>query len=192
MADTKISALPAVATPAPTDEIPVNQGGTTRKMTRAQMHALEVGENIVIPTEDAPTDPTIRFGDGDSGFYQPSDDEIRLALAGVFAFAWLATMFAGQDAAGPALLNEAASATNPTLVPNKADPDTGLAWSAADFLHLVAGGLAALGAEDPGDLAAGETSLWLFDFDAGSMVQVEVGANDSAESGYRVLQVPNI
>ena len=44
------------------------------------------------------------------------------------------------NAAGPALLNEAASATNPTLVPNKADPDTGIGWSAADELSVIAGG----------------------------------------------------
>lgn len=37
MADTKISALPAVTTPATTDEIPVNQGGSTKKETIAQI-----------------------------------------------------------------------------------------------------------------------------------------------------------
>lgn len=33
MADTKISALPAVTTPAGTDELPVNQGGVSKKVT---------------------------------------------------------------------------------------------------------------------------------------------------------------
>ena len=37
MADAKISALPAVTTPATTDEFPVNQGGTTKKETLAQI-----------------------------------------------------------------------------------------------------------------------------------------------------------
>ena len=45
-----------------------------------------------------------------------------------------------ENAAGPTLLNEAATGTNPTLVPNKADPNTGLAWYAADSPSLVAGG----------------------------------------------------
>jgi hypothetical protein len=36
MADTKVSALTAVATPAGTDEIPVNQAGTSKKLTLAQ------------------------------------------------------------------------------------------------------------------------------------------------------------
>ena len=37
MADTKISALTAVATPALTDEFVVNQGGTSKKITSQQM-----------------------------------------------------------------------------------------------------------------------------------------------------------
>lgn len=37
MADTKISALTAVVTPATTDEFVVNQGNTSKKITRAQM-----------------------------------------------------------------------------------------------------------------------------------------------------------
>jgi len=39
MADTKISALTAVTTPAATDEFAVNQGGTSKKMTLAQVRA---------------------------------------------------------------------------------------------------------------------------------------------------------
>ena len=46
MANTKISALGAVATPASTDEFAVNQGGTTKKETRAQIHTLESGETL--------------------------------------------------------------------------------------------------------------------------------------------------
>jgi len=37
MADSKISALTAVVTPATTDEFAVNQGGTSKKITRQQM-----------------------------------------------------------------------------------------------------------------------------------------------------------
>lgn len=37
MVDSKISALPAVAVPAATDELPVNQSGTTRKVTFDQL-----------------------------------------------------------------------------------------------------------------------------------------------------------
>ena len=41
------------------------------------------------------------------------------------------------NAAGPAILNEAATTTNPTLVPNKADIDTGLGWSTNALEFIV-------------------------------------------------------
>jgi hypothetical protein len=48
---------------------------------------------------------------------------------------------AGGNAAGPAIIgDEAATATNPTLVPNKTEEDTGIGWAAADALTIVTGG----------------------------------------------------
>jgi hypothetical protein len=43
------------------------------------------------------------------------------------------------DAAGYTLQNEAATTTNPTLIPNRAEEDTGIGW-ASDVLHFVGGG----------------------------------------------------
>lgn len=59
MADAKISALTAVVTPAGTDEIPVNQGGTSKKMTLTQVNAytepVSAGSasNQVVATSDS-------------------------------------------------------------------------------------------------------------------------------------------
>ena len=46
MADAKISALPAVVTPAAADEFACNQSGITKKQTRAQIHLLVSGETL--------------------------------------------------------------------------------------------------------------------------------------------------
>jgi hypothetical protein len=46
----------------------------------------------------------------------------------------------GANAAGPAFVNEAATDTNPTLIPNRAELDTGIGWAGADALTLVTGG----------------------------------------------------
>ena len=46
-----------------------------------------------------------------------------------------------NDAAGPTMLDEAATSTNPTLVPNRADPDTGIGWTDANRLGLISGGI---------------------------------------------------
>ena len=50
MADTKISALTAVVTPAGTDEFAVNQGGTSKKMTLAQ---IEVYAGVLLTASGA-------------------------------------------------------------------------------------------------------------------------------------------
>jgi hypothetical protein len=42
-----------------------------------------------------------------------------------------------SNVAGPALLNEAATSTNPTLVPNRADPDTGMGWVSANIVRWL-------------------------------------------------------
>ena len=47
--------------------------------------------------------------------------------------------FYANDAAGPAVMDEAATTTNPTLIPNKAEVDTGIGW-ASDTIHIVLGG----------------------------------------------------
>lgn len=51
------------------------------------------------------------------------------------------TTLAMSNAAGPSLLDEAATSTNPTLIPNRADGDTGVGWQAANTLSLIAGGV---------------------------------------------------
>ena len=141
MASSKISALPAVTTPVSTDGFAVNQSGVTKLETRAQVHTLEVGEHLLLPLENDATTPTLAFGDGDSGFYQGSDNVIHIALGGATSFFLTASVFSANNGAGPGVLNEAATATNPTVVANNADPDTGLAWVSTDRGSLVAGAL---------------------------------------------------
>lgn len=53
------------------------------------------------------------------------------------------------------------------------------------------GGEDALQIEDPADLTGDETSLWLYDNDAGTLVQVVKGDDDSAGTGLAALAIPN-
>ena len=75
-------------------------------------------------------------------------------------------------------VNEVPSATNPVFTFID-DADTGIGRHSADNLSLIAGALEGLRVEDPADLGASETSLWLYDDDNGTMQQVSVGADDS-------------
>lgn len=52
MADTKISALTAVATPAGTDELAVNQASASKKMTLAQIKAFSNQDTIKVVAAD--------------------------------------------------------------------------------------------------------------------------------------------
>ena len=59
------------------------------------------------------------------------------------------------------------------------------------FGDIFSEGIANFKVESIDTLSAGETSLWLYDEDAGSLQQVTVGADDSGGSGYKVLRIPN-
>lgn len=136
-----IGDLTAVTTPAATDVFESVQGAVSKKQTRAQIHALESGEHLVLPQVDEVATPTLAFGDGDSGFYESADDVISVAVLGVEEIAFDSDGIRAADAAGGQLLNEAATATNPTLVSNRADIDTGVGWRAANIGVLVGGAL---------------------------------------------------
>jgi len=45
-----------------------------------------------------------------------------------------------SNAAGPAVLDEAATSTNPTLIPNRANPTTGVGWQSSGVLSLIRAG----------------------------------------------------
>jgi hypothetical protein len=66
--------------------------------------------------------------------------------------------WSANNAAGPALLNEAASSTNPTLIPNRADTDTGIGWASADTLTAVTGGSERIRLDSGGKLSVGGTT----------------------------------
>ncbi len=96
---------------------------------------------FIVPFQNDATNPSIAFGDGDSGFYETSDDVIRVTIATFDRFEFASGQFRATQAAGPAILNETASATNPTIIPHRADTDTGIGRRADDIGVLIAGGL---------------------------------------------------
>ena len=67
-----------------------------------------------------------------------------IGIDGTAGYRFSTASLTAPNAAGPALLNEAATATNPTLIPNRADPDTGIGWVSANILTLITNGAEAL------------------------------------------------
>ncbi|HUW13929.1 MAG TPA: hypothetical protein VM537_29670 [Anaerolineae bacterium] len=64
--------------------------------------------------------------------------------SGVAAWVTGGTVIQSGTADGPRLRNESASATNPTLIPDQSDDDTGVGQAADDQLSLIAGGVEGL------------------------------------------------
>ena len=104
-------------------------------------HSVNVGSQG--GTGSSQSRPSLSFGDGNTGFYESSDNTLTITTAGANRFTILSN-FSADNAAGPQMLNEAATSTNPTLVPNRADKDTGIGWFGADGVSLISGGVEAI------------------------------------------------
>ncbi len=144
MSDKTIPQLDPVVTPAATDRFGVRQAGDTedKRETRAQVHTLEVGEHLLLPTVDEPATPTLAFGDGDTGWYERSDDDLRLSIAGLAKLRHTTTDLLSIVVGSYSIRSTTTSSrTAPTLVPNNTSPSTGLGGAGSDELSLVAGGV---------------------------------------------------
>ncbi len=143
MVDKTLPNLDAVVTPVATDILLTRQAADTedRRYTRAQIYTLLSGEHFVLPQVDEPATPTLAFGDGDTGFYESADDTLNLATAGFIRFGWDTSGFFPSTASGFLLDRDVPSATDPNIIPNRTDTDTGLSRNADDQLSLVSGGV---------------------------------------------------
>ena len=97
----------------------------------------------------------LSFGDGDTGLYENADDSLVVKVSNISKLIFNTEGLIGVNAAGPAFLNQATTATNPTLVTNRADTDTGIGSSGADALSLIAGAIECLRVEEGANGTAG-------------------------------------
>jgi len=105
-------------------------------------HSVNVGSQG--GTGSSATKPSLAFGDGNTGFYESANDQISITMGGAERFFMDTGAFKAKDAAGGALLNEAATSTNPTFIPNRTDTDTGIGSQGLDSLDLITGGVDAI------------------------------------------------
>lgn len=94
---------------------------------------------MILPLQDVAATPSLAFGDGDTGFYESVDDQLRLSNAGTDTWFWTTTRFAALATDGPMMANEVPSATNPTLIPARDDLNTGIGHRTTDVGVLIAG-----------------------------------------------------
>ena len=144
MADSKLSALTAVVTPASTDQFYVNQGGTSKMETRAQIHALESGEHLVLPQVSEVATPTLAFGDGDSGFFEIADDRLRLVTAGAARWEFIDTRMESTSSGTGAMITAGGATATAPVHAFQGDVDTGVGKAALDALSLISGAIEAI------------------------------------------------
>lgn len=109
---------------------------------------------LLLPLNDDPVTPTLSFGDGDTGFYQSSDGKIDVSINTSRDFSWAGDIYFATNATAGAMLNTATSSTNPTIIPRRTDPDTGLGSAAVDQISLIAGGVEGVRIAEDGSIAA--------------------------------------
>jgi len=173
------------------DQLSIVAGGV--EIARA-VESPGANQLIIAPgvTQNAPTTPSLAFGDGNTGFFESADNTLVIATGNAARWQIAANNFLAINAAGPFMFNTAGtSGTTPIMGPNRGDNNTGIGHVADDNLSLIAGGLEGVRIEDPADLAATETSLWLFDDDNAAIQQVTVGIADSGGAGFKVLRIVN-
>jgi hypothetical protein len=90
------------------------------------------------------TSPTIQFGDGDTGFFELSDDFLCVSIGATYRFAFTTTSFQAANANGPRFEDVAATGTVPTLIPDRSDTNTGIGANGSDQLSLITGGTEAI------------------------------------------------
>jgi hypothetical protein len=130
------------------DQLSLIAGGTEgARVTTTGIGVTTIGaptSALQLPQENDAVTPTLSIGDGDTGFYESADDVLEVSVGGIARFQFTNTKFQASAAAnGYAMMNENASSTNPTLVPNKAQASTGIG-AVTDECSIIVFGVEAL------------------------------------------------
>ncbi len=142
MADKELTGLDPTITPAATDIFGVRQSGDSedKRQTRQQVHNLQTGEHLILATVDEAATPTLAFGDGDSGFWESADDNLRCGINGSAILFFNSSFLSGSASGSFALRHsQPATGTVPSLIPDGNDADTGIGQPFTDQLSLIAG-----------------------------------------------------
>ena len=102
------------------------------------------GDSLLLPQVNDAVTPTLAFGDGNTGFYESADNNLRVSIGGTNQWQFIGTAFIGANAAGPDMENNAPGATAPNIHCRTSDQDTGFGSSGLDALSFISGGVEGL------------------------------------------------
>ena len=82
----------------------------------------------------------LTFGDGDTRFYENTDDNLYININSSLKWFMTNSAFGSLHAGQPHFKSEAATATNPNIIINASDQNTGLGQNALDQVSIIGGG----------------------------------------------------
>ncbi len=139
-----------------------DSGGTTDLVVDADgnmgLGVTNPTSRLHLPLENDAVTPTFSFGDGNTGFYESADNDLSVAIAGSRRFFFTADQFAANVGFGGVMLNENATATNPTLVPDKQNLATGIGSGGVDTLSFIVNSTNAMNILPTGNVGIGTTA----------------------------------
>jgi len=133
--------------------------------------------NIKISSLGAENDLALKFGDGNTGFYESADNTLRIVTGGASRVYVTSTVFGGLGQNQPTFnLSNNVSATVPSFYPRSSDTNTGIGSNGQDDLSLIAGGTEVLRLEPTLATFAGNVTL-------SSRLTLDYGGDHYLEAG---------
>jgi len=131
---------------SPAIQFNVGNNGATNALTILNNGVVTLGytstNRLLLPLRNAPATPTIAFGDGDSGFYEGSDDLLYCSIAGTSSFVFSSIgLAAGSGTTGNAYMLKQVSSNVLPCWSFAGDTNTGIGRGGVDILSLIAGGI---------------------------------------------------
>ena len=137
---------------------------------------IETNKFIISPLGSIGDSTGLRFGTGDSGFYESTSNIIKVRVGGTDRWEFQADVFRATDNIGAEFVRVGSGDLNISIRPNAADNSTGLSHPATGVLGLAANGVlvAKVGDGtnpklllDPSGTLGTTTGLWFSDNDTG-------------------------
>ncbi len=101
--------------------------------------------------------PTFAFGDGNTGFYENTDNILNVSFAGSSRYYWSGGQFRSMSTGGFRLARDSGSATLPTYT-FQGDQDTGMYSDTANTIQFTTGGVDRVAIDSSGYMGIGTTT----------------------------------
>jgi len=113
--------------------------------TDTPQQRLDVDGKLHLPEEgNAQASPTLQFGDGNTGFYENTDDLLYISIGGTGWWYFRSSQLRSASSQGPAITSTTSTTTVPVFQPKRLYSDLGMGSGGEGQLDLITEGINAL------------------------------------------------